>query len=799
MAAIKRACVFKLPQTLILHLRRLEFDLETWERFKVNDRYEFPEELDMKPFTLAGLNEKEGQPPNAGVDDMNVDEEQSYRYRLAGVLVHRGTAESGHYYSFIKKRGANSSSWLNLNDSNVSEFDIQSLKEEAFGGSKPDQVYDQFKNKYVTQNVVRPHNAYMLFYDRIPLDSRQGEESEEATAKNENDDSPRKRVRLSATETDPLSLCNEHNHWIYQEIRQDNAQFAKECAVFNEDNFVFVKRVCEATAKIAPCEDLPDPLLCSVQVAVSFLIGTMAFARERPGLDSWISLLTSMLNRSLVSCHWFLQECVANNAALLRTLFLDCPQPEMRRTGGSVILSALKQVRPEMVAACNGLDMGRLPRDIESEDAPTQYQATEMNRPIPDHVGFEVVRQLVQNLAISGHSQWRNIAELFQFLRCFLHNGVEERNYLLRIGTLDMAVEYYLQENASYLDKRKLRTSLEYHHSPFDNLLGLVVELCEAVNPECWGDESSNAVLPCSPETLDHLVGQDVTFIRHMAEMSVNVDNLWRFVRLIAETQTQLASFVIKNVVIDLPLMDSTRIYPVFALLDHILQLPYAADLGLGPYLVERLLELVELNPSNTSFLEAAFRQLVKLSETEPSVLESLSSSSREWSVLQCLVYPVVDSIRQNAECLLIASVGSNDLSQCHMFGAPTVRQLDLSEHQAEQLQQLWAFLLENMERLGHTLNNRLPYDFAVSQRLTRFLRLLQTCCRATAHPNLFGQYMQGFVFMFREITKVNEARGTDENKHGTLVGLNYGSLYSQRPWFFLTWHWQTRRTWPCL
>ncbi|CAN0456448.1 unnamed protein product, partial [Scytosiphon promiscuus] len=27
-----------------------------------------------------------------------------YEYKLAGVLVHMGTADSGHYYSYIKKR-----------------------------------------------------------------------------------------------------------------------------------------------------------------------------------------------------------------------------------------------------------------------------------------------------------------------------------------------------------------------------------------------------------------------------------------------------------------------------------------------------------------------------------------------------------------------------------------------------------------------------------------------------------------------------------------------------------------------
>ena len=43
-----------------------------------------------------------------------------YEYELVGILVHRGVADSGHYYSFIKDRSA--SSWIEFNDKTVTEF-----------------------------------------------------------------------------------------------------------------------------------------------------------------------------------------------------------------------------------------------------------------------------------------------------------------------------------------------------------------------------------------------------------------------------------------------------------------------------------------------------------------------------------------------------------------------------------------------------------------------------------------------------------------------------------------------------
>jgi ubiquitin C-terminal hydrolase len=103
--ALKRCCLKSLPNNLIIHLKRFEFDLELMRRTKVNEYCEFPLKLNLEPYTIEGLTRREAA---AKSKDQKAPEPlrplEYYDYELMGILVHTGTAESGHYYSFIRER-----------------------------------------------------------------------------------------------------------------------------------------------------------------------------------------------------------------------------------------------------------------------------------------------------------------------------------------------------------------------------------------------------------------------------------------------------------------------------------------------------------------------------------------------------------------------------------------------------------------------------------------------------------------------------------------------------------------------
>ena len=152
----------KFPSVLHLHLSRFEYDAETDQMTKINDKFEFPESIDLAPFLSP-----------------DSDHSQSLVYDLYGVLVHMGNVFSGHYYAFL--RTSTYPQWYKFDDNVVTKVDSKDAIEDNFGetqsSSRNGSYYKTnnynygyginnygYNNYY--NNFGKRYSAYMLVYIR---------------------------------------------------------------------------------------------------------------------------------------------------------------------------------------------------------------------------------------------------------------------------------------------------------------------------------------------------------------------------------------------------------------------------------------------------------------------------------------------------------------------------------------------------------------------------------------------------------------------------------------------------------
>lgn len=164
----KRNLIASLPNVLIVYLNRIRFNYEIERHEKINSLLEFPKDINLKNYTIEEqfrkLNIEE-------TDQIYMKDNSYYDYNLVGVNVHIGSADAGHYFSYINSQrdgeedtriftnSANSEGfWLKFNDSNVSKFKIENLESECFGGNRGgNSYYSRYENC---------QSAYMLIYER---------------------------------------------------------------------------------------------------------------------------------------------------------------------------------------------------------------------------------------------------------------------------------------------------------------------------------------------------------------------------------------------------------------------------------------------------------------------------------------------------------------------------------------------------------------------------------------------------------------------------------------------------------
>ncbi|GMM36897.1 ubiquitin-specific protease [Saccharomycopsis crataegensis] len=139
------------PNVLHLQLKRFDYDFMYDNLVKINDRHEYPEFIDLKPY----------------LDQANSQAlAENWEYELFAVLIHSGDISSGHYYAMIKP--STNSGWFRFDDDKVTRVTRNEVFEQNFGSKPlPNNILRKMTRAENLDYQIRRHtSAYMLVYFR---------------------------------------------------------------------------------------------------------------------------------------------------------------------------------------------------------------------------------------------------------------------------------------------------------------------------------------------------------------------------------------------------------------------------------------------------------------------------------------------------------------------------------------------------------------------------------------------------------------------------------------------------------
>ncbi|CAD8115825.1 unnamed protein product [Paramecium sonneborni] len=299
--ALMRVCIKQLPNVLIMVLKRFEFNYETQQKFKLNDYYEFPTQLNMKQFTKEYLQKQDYQ-DTEDADRPIVTEysDEYYDYHLRGVIIHVGTADHGHYYSLIKDTQTNK--WYEFNDILVKPFEFGDLANEAFGND------DKGKNN---QLLSRSKNAYMLFYERKTYFDENGKALK-------SDQELRWFFNNHKSEQQNDEILIDNIKFQISQIMFDEGFFEFSCALLNEGSQIHIGRFC----------------------LQYFLTVVIRFQERGQFVPKYLEKLKLITRSSIQLANEFLISI--QNTDVLNELILQNPIHDMRVIIGGLINDAIK-------------------------------------------------------------------------------------------------------------------------------------------------------------------------------------------------------------------------------------------------------------------------------------------------------------------------------------------------------------------------------------------------------------------------------------------------------------------------
>ena len=656
--AVKRICIKELPQTLILHLKRFEFDLDFMKKVKVNDCCEFPLRLDMDPYTLDGIERREKAAADAiqqGLDGIKAMEEvesaPDSEYELVGVLVHTGTADSGHYYSYIRERTDDDpaetddkvAKWHLFNDIHVEPFDSKELGAASFGGSEYVEEPDPSDStRPQTKVISRSYSAYMLFYER-----RSAKHS--ASRKALKREGARAPASKDGASKDIMDL-----------VLQENIRFLRDKHTYDPEYFAFLKKVCAMPLEEPAVDDK------ATMLAVHVLMDCMIHSWDMDQVGEWVSIIQGKLSPEEVKRSKWLLDAFTQAQEVDGRLFgqhwlkkglLSHRAQECRLSLVQLLVHAINTLVP--FERQNEMVIGAVPycdvnEDEDSEitvmqnqelvfslwtDHPyeraREYRGSPFPRPVTTVGKF--IESVLDLLASEVPRYWRNCSEYFLLLSKFADMGPDEKTFLLSRRTISRCIESVLLDDSS---NGARKAGNQFSAPDYDHLLALISTLARSVQLErdmLDEQENKSPTQICHAGPLDPACNAYIRKPRVLTKVlseGINPTETLRLIEHLCWNNNMLSASVLETLISVLDDAHEDEMEALFNMLDKLVAMKDVCQEARAERMValflRNVLDKLPYADTLARCLEFLERLVARSSHVRVAVLKSIMNPRRE-------------------------------------------------------------------------------------------------------------------------------------------------------------------------
>lgn len=403
--AVRRSCLKEIPDSLIFHLKRFDFNLRTQARNKINDYFAFPSRIDMRPYTIEHL----GDSPGDSSEDW---------FELVGVLVHAGTAESGHYYSYIRERPTSreNDDWFEFNDDTVTPWNPSRMEASCYGGSEPS--WDANGMSY-----EKNYCAYMLFYERSSALERKQQDLRQSNAS-----SP---LQASMPET------------LADSIRKENLRILQRHCLFDPDHIRLVDAAIDQMLDLnrGDCSEDHYTETAAVEMALGHLDQVAARVKDAPGAQILADRMQEMAD-NCAHCAFSVYEYFSNRHESFRYLVQRNAEPAIRQSVADLLILALGSIK-----------------DAYPENYNSQAVSSNALEKFENNVVHGVC-VMFEALWENFHVTFKSWFEVFYLMAKFVDLGKEELLAFLGHSFLEKTILIIMADNLSHQEMDQQFTRL---------------------------------------------------------------------------------------------------------------------------------------------------------------------------------------------------------------------------------------------------------------------------------------------------------------------------------------------------